>query len=102
MLGACSTTAVTARVANETVSGQLALSVRPNPSSGNFTIRLAGGSPSLRLLVTDILGRIVDQKNNLPGDQTILIGQDYKPGVYFVELFNGTERKILRLVKTRE
>jgi hypothetical protein len=102
MLGSCASSAVTARASNETTPGKLAISVRPNPSSGNFTIGLAGGSASIHLLVTDILGRIIDQKNNLPGDQTILIGQDYKPGVYFVQLFNGTERKVLRLVKTRE
>jgi hypothetical protein len=55
---------------------------------------------SLRIL--DLNGRPVEQRNNLNPGQVIVIGNNYKAGIYFVELLQGTERKMLKLVKYAE
>ena len=49
--------------------------------------------------VIDILGRSVEQKQNIHANSTITIGHLYRPGVYMIEVIQGNERQVLRLVK---
>jgi hypothetical protein len=46
----------------------------------------------------DISGRIIEVKN-VTANQTIRIGDSYRAGMYFAELMQGEERKIVKLVK---
>ena len=51
------------------------------------------------LRVTDLVGRIIEQKN-VPGAGSVLtLGGEYKAGIYLVELKQGDQRETLKLVK---
>ena len=52
----------------------------------------------LILRVIDISGKIIETKN-VTSNQTIRIGDNYRAGIYFAEITQGNERKIVKLVK---
>ena len=75
----------------------------PNPSAHFFTIMLYGGitDEAVNVRVTDAVGRVTEQKNNLSSSRQFTLGMDYKPGMYFVEISQGTERIVLKLLKVK-
>ena len=105
MLGACTSNPARTWPQHDLVSGngksQLAVQALPNPSSGSFRIAIQTGNTGVpvNLRVTDLVGRIIEQKN-VPGAGAVLtIGAAYKPGIYLVELSQGDQRETLKLVK---
>ena len=54
----------------------------------------------LMLRVIDISGRVIEVKN-VTSNQTFRIGDSYRAGMYFAELMQGKERKIVKLVKVQ-
>lgn len=80
---------------------ELSFKIAPNPSKNEFTINIqTENSEKINLRVFDLLGRTIELRNNLIGSQTIKLGKDLKPGVYFVQFTQGNVVKQLRLVKT--
>jgi hypothetical protein len=100
-LGSCGSAITNARISNSNELGSLAVSVRPNPSSAYFTLQVNESNTPLHFTVTDMLGRIVEQKNLAPG-QLLQFGQQYHPGLYLIELNNGSDRKLVRVIKTAQ
>ena len=105
MLGACVGNPARTWTNNNFVPGEgqsrLAMQALPNPSAGSFRISVQTDNTGLpaTLRVTDLVGRIVEQKS-VPGQGTVLtIGTEYKAGIYFVELAQGDKRETLKLVK---
>jgi hypothetical protein len=76
----------------------------PNPSSMYFTLKIESPKTNekVSLRILDLNGRPVEQRHNLNPGQLIIIGNNYKAGIYFAELLQGTERKLLKLVKYAE
>lgn len=101
MLGACDAGLITNSSVVERVLGTAHISVMPNPSNLHFNIRIEGNNQSERidLRVMDILGRVVEQRTGLQHNQTIRIGDSYKAGIYFVELNNGRDKTVLKLIR---
>jgi len=80
--------------------GKLAVTALPNPSMNNFTLRIqSASSEMLSLRVLDILGRVVETKNRIAPNKTFQIGNNIQAGVYFVEVIQGTERQLLKLIR---
>jgi hypothetical protein len=80
--------------------GKLAVTALPNPSMNNFTLRIqSSSSEMLSLSVLDVLGRVVETKNRIAPNKTFQIGNNIQPGVYFVEVMQGTERQLLKLIR---
>ncbi|MBE7173166.1 MAG: T9SS type A sorting domain-containing protein [Williamsia sp.] len=74
--------------------------VRPNPSSTQFTIDITGnGKERVSLQAWDVLGRVVEKRDGLLLYQPVRIGENYKPGIYFVQLTQGTKKVMLKMVK---
>ena len=72
----------------------------PNPSSSSFTIQVQTVSvEKISLRVLDIHGRLIEQRQNVQPNQSFRIGDNYRPGVYLVEVQQGELRKHLRLLK---
>jgi uncharacterized delta-60 repeat protein len=90
-----------ASIVEQTVSnGDMTVSVFPNPSNSAFILQTK--TEDLRLTtirVVDMLGRTVEVRQNLPANGTIRIGEGYKAGIYLVEVLQGQQRKVLKLVK---
>ena len=103
MLGACGATsgAITkSSFEKEAIlASKLAIVAMPNPSAKGFMLNVSADAGSqLMLRVMDISGRIIETKN-ITSNQSIRIGDNYHAGMYFAEVVQGNERKIVKLVK---
>ncbi len=106
-LGSCSTTPSSVATFAEPVMEQAAKGLHvlamPNPSSGYFNIRIQSENNSERIFVriTDLLGRTVEQFQNIPSIHVLRIGDNYKNGVYLVEVIQGSSKKHLKIIKNQ-
>lgn len=74
--------------------------VFPNPSSEYFTVRLSGKTGGLvRIRVSDVNGRIVEQLNNIQAVKNYHLGAHYAPGIYVLEISDGNKKVIRKVVK---
>lgn len=81
-------------------NSKLTIAALPNPSSGLFTLKAKSGSiESMHVRVLDVLGRVVETRSNITANSTLFFGSDYRPGIYFVEVVQGAEKRMLKLVK---
>jgi len=51
--------------------------------------------------VMDGSGRVVDAKSKIGAGSTFQIGHNYSSGTYYAELIQGTNRKVIQLIKVR-
>jgi len=79
------------------------LRVLGNPSEIQFGLQPVSSDKSGRMVirVTDVNGRLVEQFDQLKEGQTLLIGDTYCQGIYFAELIQGEQRKVMRLMKLK-
>ena len=83
---------------SEAVTG-LQVRVLSNPATDRFTLLLQSASREpLRLQVSDAQGRLVQTQPNHPLG-TMQLGSGFRPGVYYVQVQQGAERRVLKLVK---
>lgn len=47
----------------------------------------------------DILGRNIEMRNNLQTGTSIIVGDKYKQGAYFIRIMQGNDYKVMKLVK---
>ncbi len=75
----------------------------PNPTTTSFQITLKGGNPMqpVNMKVYNILGRQVEQRQNLQSGQSFRMGENYKLGLYLVEFSQGREKEVLLLLKLK-
>jgi hypothetical protein len=105
MLGSCmdASGSVTNREIGTAQLGQeFSARVLSNPSPNYFELRLNAKAGSiLQIKVYDLQGRMVESKPSLQPNQTVRLGTLYTPGVYMVQLIQGTQIQTIRLIKTR-
>ncbi|HRN80665.1 MAG TPA: T9SS type A sorting domain-containing protein, partial [Ferruginibacter sp.] len=71
----------------------------PNPSTDVFRMKVdASGSERVQVSVFDVTGRPYTKLVAQPG-QTITFGNELKPGAYLVELVQGSNRKVVKVIK---
>ena len=90
-----------ANIAPEEVAIEnMEVSAMPNPSNINFKIAIRSSilNAPVKLIVTDILGRVIEMRTTTAGE-TITIGDKYKNGTYFAEFLQGGQRKVVKLIK---
>ena len=110
----CNTTVVNSVVANTssatkeggtaiaTSEEDLKVIAMPNPSTTFFTLKIESRFQiPVELRVMDSRGRVVDAKSKLGANSTIQIGHNYSSGTYYAELIQGTQRKVVQLIKGR-
>ena len=83
-----------------TVSG-FTIKTLPNPTNRYFTIttQSADQKSSINLKVINVYGQVIENRNNIAPVQTVKIGGNYRPGIYFLEIIQGANRKVIKLVK---
>lgn len=81
----------------------LKVTASPNPTTTSFLVSLKGGNPlqPVNMKVYNILGRQVEQRQNLQTGQSFRMGEDYKLGLYLVEFSQGREKEVLLLLKLK-
>jgi hypothetical protein len=103
----CSTTVASKVIVRQEVTDEtkkvLAPDVRvyPNPTTSQFNVKLESANriDAINILVYSANGRVIEQRTNLSAEQTIQLGALYRPGVYILEIIQGTERKRMKLIK---
>ena len=75
--------------------------VYPNPSTSYFTINIenANSQDKISIRLIDVAGRVVEVRKNLSGNQTLKIGDNLKPGLYFAEIRQGNSSRQIKLLK---
>jgi hypothetical protein len=106
MLGSCNdeSRTITAReIGTKQLSNEeFAVRVLSNPSPNYFELQLSGKATSnIQLMVYDLMGRVVETKPSLKANQTLRLGTLYTPGIYLVQITQGTQTQTLRLIKTK-
>ena len=88
----------------EVTAGTESLQVKafPNPSHSSFNLSAISNDKEEKIMiqVVDILGRIVETRS-MNADQTIQVGEKFRPGVYLVKFIQGRQVRQLKLVKSR-
>lgn len=80
----------------------LKVTVMPNPSRTFFTIKIsAKATTPVQLRIFNVSGQPLESRNNLNANSTVQVGHQLNPGVYFAELVQGKERKVVQLIKIR-
>lgn len=84
------------------------MSIFPNPSNGTFIVQYYNQTAaSVTIRMYDVTGRtlrILEQEEKPAGEHQVTLSKEQLsliPGVYFVELQKGGERKVQKLVITR-
>ncbi len=99
---ALSSTGAQGSITTETTEG-IVFDVKglPNPSGNRFTLKVESDNinEKMTVRVVDVLGKVVEVRNNIFAGQTLQIGNNYRPGVYFVEITQGNNKKQLKLIK---
>jgi len=87
---------------NHTIDRMLDAVIYPNPSPDHFTLRvLSDDLSTCKLIVHDLTGRVVEYMESVSPGVSVEFGKQFSGGVYLVEIIQGEERKVLRVVKTQ-
>jgi hypothetical protein len=97
-LGSCVKTVTAKKVIPE--EGALVVTANPNPSNESFTVKIGSheNNGPITLRVLNINGQLVEMRK-VNAMQTFRIGENYKRGIYLIEVTSGRERKTLTLIK---
>jgi hypothetical protein len=93
---------ITIQKKGETIveGGDLQVSAYPNPAPKAFTLQLrSSNAQPLQVRVLDMAGRVVEAKQNIAANTSLSLGSGYRAGVYYVEIIQGTQRSLTKLVK---
>lgn len=81
---------------------KLSVQVLPNQSLTYFDFKISSKSGNnVQLKVVDLLGRIIETKRSVQPNQMLRLGAFYTPGIYIVEVVQGVEKQILKLIKEK-
>ena len=81
-------------------TGALKVSVFPNPSEQYFTlVTTSRYNEAASILVFDASGRIIERRDGIRANGSLVIGNGYKPGIYFVQILQGSKMVSVKLVK---
>jgi hypothetical protein len=85
----------------EPITKAFNLKAFPNPSISSFNVQVESDNAKdkINVRVIDLFGRTVEVINGVAPGQTIKIGAVYRPGIYFVEMIQGNNRKQIKLLK---
>ncbi|HET7896658.1 MAG TPA: HYR domain-containing protein, partial [Flavisolibacter sp.] len=97
-LGSCAAASTTVKAAQSVTEAEktngIVVKASPNPSSHAFALQVTSNNllMPVQVRVVDLLGRTVETKNNVAPNSNFTIGENYKPGVYIVEVVQGSMR----------
>ena len=82
------------------VSDRFEAKVMPNPTTTVFNLVIRGKDASpVTVRVTDVYGNVIQVNQKIGSSATLRLGDRWTNGTYFVEVIQGNERKLLKLIK---
>jgi hypothetical protein len=78
----------------------ISISATPNPTTSYFTLTInsSDSEEKIMLSVSNMMGRVIEMRQVVAG-QTLQIGSNYGPGLYFIEVRQGREKETVKLLK---
>ena len=70
----------------------------PNPTDGNFSIDLGENHQTVKVIITDLGGRLI-QSNNYNDSQLLKLKLEEPSGIYLLMVESGNKKAVIRLVK---
>ena len=82
-------------------SNKFTLRATPNPSTSQFTLKIEGDNLNQALIfrVLDVMGNVIETRTNVITGHALLLGNNYRPGLYFVEITQGSNKTQIKLIK---
>jgi hypothetical protein len=78
----------------------LQLTAAPNPATHYFNLRIQSQSNApVQVRIVDGVGRVVEARQGVAANSTLAVGHSYRPGVYYVQVLQGSQKVSLKLVK---
>jgi predicted extracellular nuclease len=85
---------------SDLIKQHLSITVLPNPSRNYFTLSIeAKKDTEIRCRIFDINGRLINQKSGITPNAVFRTGSELDAGVYFAEVIQGNEKKVVKLIK---
>jgi hypothetical protein len=82
-----------------TTPSTMEVKVYPNPTTSSFNLQVSNtGSKEVKVSIMDLQGRVIKSYVTTTF-KTNNIGNELHAGVYMVEVLNGEEKKVVRVVK---
>ncbi len=79
---------------------KLEVRVAPNPTMSDFVLIVNSKTDDLvNIKVTDAYGKLVATLNKVVPGSAVRVGSNFTSGVYFAEIVQGTQRKVVKMVK---
>jgi len=100
-LGVCAQTITAKNIRpEENYIGQFMINANPNPTDHSFTIKVNGPerTGTIILKVINISGQIIETRK-INSAQMFTIGENYRPGIYLIQVIQGKESRTLKLIK---
>ena len=87
-----------------TSSNNLQIKVTPNPSSSQFNLSIESNNKTgvVDMKVIDVLGQLIETRNNCIPGQTLRLGGNYRPGTYFIQVVQGQQKRTTTMIKLSE
>ena len=84
----------------ETEAAGFNVDILPNPSNNYFNLVINTNDPApVSIRIMDVLGRVIEVKDNMAVNESYKFGQKLKAGVYLAEIIQGKNHKVIRLLK---
>lgn len=81
---------------------KLKVSASPNPSTDHFVIRIESNSEEpVTLRIMDVSGKTLSVRSNIASNSMVNTGSELINGVYFAEVVQGSEKKVIKLIKLK-
>lgn len=85
--------------ADEVDAPDHSISVYPNPVYSHFYLDLPAGLPYAQATLVDLAGHCRQLQKLTGPHNKISMGQEYTPGIYFLQITDGHSSKVYRLLK---
>ncbi len=87
-------------VKDQEVVQQLSVQVMPNPTDHYFTLMLQSKSNTLATVqIMDALGRVVENRSGISANSSIVFGNNYRTGLYYIRVTQESETVVMKLIK---
>ncbi len=81
-------------------ASELTVKVMPNPTPNYFNVAITGKNNSpVTVRVMDIYGRTLQVNQKIAANSTLRLGQKWTGGTYIIEVMQGEERKVVKVIK---
>jgi hypothetical protein len=80
----------------------LKVTASPNPTTDQFMLRIESSSEApVSVRIMDVSGKTLSLRSNLSSNSTVRTGSELINGVYFAEVMQGNEKRVIKLIKLK-